>query len=39
MCMVNFIHHDTQVYLKKIEYHAKGQYVLSLISESETHKL
>jgi len=28
-----------QVHLKKIEYHEKGQYFLSLISESETHIL
>ncbi len=29
----------TQVHLKEIEYHEKGQYFLSLISESETHML
>ncbi len=28
-----------QVYLKKLDYHKKGQYFLSLISESETHIL
>ncbi len=28
-----------QLHLKKIEYHEKGQYFLSLISESETHIL
>ncbi len=28
-----------QVHLKKIKYHEQGQYFLSLISESETHKL
>ncbi len=28
-----------QVHLKKFEYHEKGQYLLSLISESETHIL
>ncbi len=28
-----------QVHLKKLEYHEKGQYFLSLISESETHIL
>ncbi len=28
-----------QVHIKKIEYHEKGQYFLSLISESETHIL
>ncbi len=28
-----------QVHLKKFEYHEKGQYVLSLTSESETHIL
>ncbi len=28
-----------QVHLKKIEYHEKGQYFLSLVSESETHIL
>ncbi len=32
----NFI---IQVHLKKCEYHEKGQYFLSLISESETHIL
>ncbi len=30
---------DLQVHLKQIEYHVKGQYFLSLISESETHIL
>ncbi len=28
-----------QVHLTKLEYHEKGQYFLSLISESETHIL
>ncbi len=28
-----------QVHLKKIEYHEKGQYFLSFISESKTHIL
>ncbi len=28
-----------KVHLKKFEYHEKGQYFLSLISESETHIL
>ncbi len=31
--------HELEVHLKKIEYHEKGQYFLSLISESETHIL
>ncbi len=31
--------HITTLNLKKIEYHEKGQYFLSLISESETHIL
>ncbi len=30
---------NIQVHLKKIEYHEKGQYFLSLISESEPHIL
>ncbi len=32
-------HWDIQVHLKKNEYHEKGPYFLSLISESETHIL
>ncbi len=28
-----------QVHLKKIEYHEKGQYILSFISDSETYIL
>ncbi len=28
---------SVEVHLNKIEYHEKGQYFLSLISESETH--
>ncbi len=35
----NDTHTHIQVHLKKIEYHEKGQYFLSLISESETHIL
>ncbi len=31
--------HGIQVHIKKIEYHEKGQYFLSLISERETHIL
>ncbi len=31
--------HELEVHLKKNEYHEKGQYFLSLISESETHIL
>ncbi len=30
---------SVEVHLNKIEYHEKGQYILSLISESETHIL
>ncbi len=34
---MNCVH--IQVHLKKCKYHEKGQYFLSLISESETHIL
>ncbi len=30
---------NIQVHLKTLEYHEKGQYFLSLVSESETHIL
>ncbi len=33
MCVCMYV----QVHLKILEYHEKGQYFLSLISESETH--
>ncbi len=37
VCIYIYIHIHTyiQVHIKKLEYHVKGQYFLSLISESE----
>ncbi len=39
--MILYIYHNFFVYvnLQKFEYHEKGHYFLSLISESETHIL